>query len=60
MDTEPVTCAEIAELTAWARRISSAGPTCADPGELTAFHTAKHELLARIRTGTPDTAKDQT
>ena len=40
MDTEPVTACDIAELTAWARRLSSAGLHVADPGELAAFHAA--------------------
>jgi hypothetical protein len=55
VNTEPVTAKEIAELTAWARRLSAAGLASADAGELAAFHAAKTELLARIQTGTGDT-----
>lgn len=38
---------EIAELLAWCRRLSAAGPD-ADPTERTAYLAAKTELLTRI------------
>jgi hypothetical protein len=38
---------EIAELLAWCRRLTDIGPD-ADPGERTAYLTAKTELLTRI------------
>ena len=58
MDTEPVTASDIAELTAWARRLSVAGLHHADPGELAAFGAAKTDLLARIRATLPDLPED--
>jgi hypothetical protein len=45
---ERVTIIEIADLTAWLRRLSTAGPGASDPAELAAFHTAKADLLAHI------------
>ncbi len=39
--------AEIADLLAWARSLSQAGPT-ADPADRAAYQTAKATLLARI------------
>jgi hypothetical protein len=45
---EPVTITDIADLTAWLRRISADQPNATDPAELAAFHTAKADLLARI------------
>lgn len=45
--SEPVSAWEIAELLAWARRLSDAGPH-ADPGDRAAYLTAKNLLLARI------------
>ena len=54
----PVSTTEIAELIAWARRLSIAGPNTA---ELAAFQAAKAQLLARIdnqHTGTPDFRED--
>lgn len=44
---ERVTITEIADLTAWLRRLSTADPGASDPAELAAFHTAKADLLAR-------------
>ena len=44
---ERVTISEIADLTAWLRRLSTTGPGAGDPAELAAFHTAKADLLAR-------------
>lgn len=41
--------AEIADLLAWARQLSAAGPT-ADPADRTAYLAAKTDLLARIPT----------
>jgi hypothetical protein len=53
--TRRVTSTEIAELTAWMRRLTQAGPGRADPAELAAFHAAKTALLARITdSATPD------
>jgi hypothetical protein len=43
-----VTSREIAELTAWMRRLTQTGPGRADPAELAAFHAAKAALLARL------------
>lgn len=54
MGTEPVTAADIAQLTAWARRLTTAGLQRADPADLAAFTAAKTELLTRIRTTAPD------
>jgi hypothetical protein len=45
---EPVTVTEIADLTAWLRRLSDTSPGATDSAELAAFHTAKTTLLARI------------
>jgi hypothetical protein len=58
MDIEPVTCSQIVQLTAWARALTTAGLHRADPEQLAAFHSAKADLLARIRNSTPDTPKD--
>ena len=58
MDTEPVTVSDIAELTAWARRLSVTGLHDADPGEFAAFHAAKTDILARIRATLPDLPED--
>jgi len=59
---EPVTVTEIADLTAWLRRLSDTGPDTIDPAELAAFHTAKTTLLARIHaqhtTARSDSGKD--
>lgn len=46
MKTAP-TVREIAELAAWLRRITEAGPAV-DPAERAAYLAAKRELLARI------------
>ena len=43
----PVRAREIAELLAWTRRLSAAGPA-ADPAERAAYLAAKTDLLARI------------
>lgn len=48
MPAEGVTITEIAQLIAWARRLSAAGPGATDETELAAFHTTKARLLARI------------
>jgi len=57
--TEPVTIAEIARFTAWARRLSAAlsaaGRGATDNAELAAFHTAKARLFARIEDQHPHT-----
>jgi hypothetical protein len=45
-----VTTEQIADLTAWCRRLSETGPR--NPAELTAYHHAKAALLARL-TGPP-------
>lgn len=61
MDTRPtdaVTTAEIAELTAWARRLTTAGLRNADPAEIAAFLAAKSDLLSRIHTAAPATPED--
>lgn len=42
-----VTIGEIADLLAWARALTEAGPTI-DPAQRAAFLTAKHQLLARL------------
>jgi hypothetical protein len=55
----PVTVTEIADLTAWMRRLSEAGTSRADPADLVAFHHAKQALLARLQTQNPSgTGKD--
>lgn len=46
--TEHVTITEIAQVTAWARRLSAAGPGATDQAELAAFHATKARLFARI------------
>jgi hypothetical protein len=57
--TGPVTVTEIADLTAWMRRLSQAGVSRADPADLAAFHHAKQALLARLGTQNPSgTDKD--
>jgi hypothetical protein len=43
---------EVAELLAWARRLTQAGPG-ADPAEHTAYQAAKTDLLARITDPSP-------
>lgn len=48
---------EIADLVAWARRLSETG-TDTDPGERAAFLAAKTELLARIAAA--NSGKDDT
>ena len=40
---------EISALIAWARRLSDAGVTRADPAELAAYCHAKQDLLERIQ-----------
>jgi hypothetical protein len=39
---------EIADLTAWCRRLTQAGPGTAHPAELAAYQQAKRDLLARL------------
>jgi hypothetical protein len=63
--TERVTITEIAQFTAWARRLSTAGPGATEEAELAAFHTTKARLLARIEdqhthTTAPNTARPDT
>jgi hypothetical protein len=57
-----VSTAEIAELIAWARRLSMAGPDMTDRADRAAFHAAKAHLLARIdnqdTATTPDFRED--
>lgn len=57
----PPTIAEIAQLTAWCRRLTQARP--ADPHEQAAYLAAKADLLARIHDSDPTTTdqphKDQ-
>jgi hypothetical protein len=50
-----VSAAEIADLLAWARSLTDAGPT-ADPIERAAYQAAKTILLARIADQHTDTA----
>jgi hypothetical protein len=50
--------AAIADLTAWARRLSDAGRH-ADPAETAAYHAAKTNLLARLTGGHQNTDPDQ-
>lgn len=56
-----VTSSEIANLIAWMRRLTDAGPRQADPAELAAFQHTKQNLLTRIQhhTPTPNTPADQ-
>lgn len=57
---EPVSAAQIADLLAWARSLSEAGPA-ADPTERAAYQAAKTALLTRLTnsdTSQPST-KDQ-
>lgn len=53
--THQVTAAEIAELTAWARRLAQAGHT-ADAADRAAYQAAKTALPARIAHQHPDRA----
>jgi hypothetical protein len=48
MPAQRVTINEIAQFTAWARRLSAAGPDATDEAELAAFHITKAQLFARI------------
>jgi hypothetical protein len=49
----PPAASEISALIAWARRLSDAGVHRGSPAELSAFHHAKHDLLARIERHNP-------
>lgn len=51
----PVSVAAIADLPAWARRLSDAAPHL-DPAERAAYQAAKTSLLARIATQHQDIA----
>jgi hypothetical protein len=51
---DPVSTAQIANLLAWARSLSEAGPT-ADPDQRAAYQAAKATLLTRLADQHPDT-----
>lgn len=53
----PVSVTQIAELLAWARALTEAGPN-ADPADRAAYQTAKTALLARITHQSPTTDTD--
>jgi hypothetical protein len=56
---DPVSTAQIANLLAWARSLSEAGPT-ADPDQRAAYQAAKTALLARLAHQHPDTSRPST